>query len=256
MSKKLICARKRALLALFAVICLGVATSCQKEKYDKNMISHFRDYHVQEWKNKVYTDAIYSFASYNLDEFLSEHGRNATYEVWQSQAKTGSIYTYTKLTGVDTERYHYNVWNRWIFEDEVWCYVGQNEPNPYENVILRTSFSIEIPQLTIPQHLVDEPTYHVMVSLLEQHYEDNDLAKVAFLNTYEQYAIVVLKKMSEQLTEYDDYEVWFLYMDYEEDNSSQMHLKLSSQYGIEYHNRSMLDLCGDVARCNAVYPLK
>ena len=227
MSRKLINVCKGMLFVAFAAICLVAASSCQKEDHDKNMVSSFQNYHVQEWKNRVYTGAVYSFASNTLDSFLSEHGRDVSYEVWQSQATSGPIYTYTKLTGVDTEQYPYNVWNRWIFENEVWRFVDQNEPNPYENVVLRTSFSIEIPQLTIPQYSINEPTYQAMVSLLEQHYMDNDLAEVAFLNTYEQYAIVILKKTSDQLTEYDDYEVRFLYMVYEEDNSSQMHLKKS-----------------------------
>lgn len=137
---------------LFAVICVLLSLclllpGCgSQQQASESQIAVFRDWLQSEWERHVYKAAVYDLRDY--DSFLADYD-TLTYEIWQSQAKQGRVYTYTKLVGIDMEKYDWvdsEVWARWDQWDDEWSFAEWHEPVPSDNVYLAGSFTVELPE--------------------------------------------------------------------------------------------------------------
>lgn len=249
-------------LALCLALCLLLPGCQSQERASESQIAVFRAYLQSEWERYIYKDAVYDIRDY--DAFLADYD-TLTYEIWQSQATLGKIYTYTKLVGIDMEKYDWidsEIWARWYQKDDEWSFVEWHEPVPADNVYLVGSFSVELPEraMRLPGGgEVDEAVYDAMTAALEDYYAGmDDRPLTAFFNTKQLYAVVVTEKDEEyKLTEYDQYQCYFVLLQVQEDASAGLTLQYAPQpYGIDYKQIPLLDLCDDMAQCNAVYSFR
>ncbi len=98
-----------------------------------------------------------------------------------------------------------------------------------------------------------------MTAALEDYYaEMDDRPLTAFLNTKQLYAVVVAEKDEEyRLAEYDQYQCYFAAFEAQETGPARLALRYAPQpYGIEYKQGSLLELCDDMAQCDAVYSFR
>lgn len=252
-----------AVICVLLSLCLLLLPGCgSQQQASESQIAVFRDWLQSEWERHVYKAAVYDLRDY--DSFLADYD-TLTYEIWQSQAKLGRVYTYTKLVGIDMEKYDWvdsEVWARWDQWDDEWSFAEWHEPVPSDNVYLAGSFTVELPEraMGLPGGSeVDEAAYDTMTAALEDYYaEMDDRPLTAFLNTKQLYAIVVTEKDEEyRLTEYDQYQCYFAAFEAQETDPAGLALRYAPQsYGIEYKQDSLLELCDDMAQCDAVYSFR
>lgn len=253
---------------LILTLCLAPLSGCeaqeQKAQAPESQIAVFSAYLQSQWEYSVYKDAVWDTRDY--DAFLEDYDA-LTYEIWQSQTEYGTVYTYTKLVGIDTEKFQWlgqpsDIWTRWCQEDGEWCFVTNHEPAPAENVYLESSFTVELPEraMALPGGSeVDEAVYDAMTAALEEYYaEEYDRPLTAFLSTGQLFAVVVMEKEEEyRLTEYDQYQCYFVAFQAQEPDSAGLTLRYAPQlYGIDDRQSSLLELCDDMALCNAVYSFR